>query len=268
VLLSGNGGDEVFGGYGVHLHGCLGSLIARGKLIAAVRTARDFSSVGLGDFASLVAHGMHEALPRSVKTLIKRRHARQWLADSVFAELAPGLTFYHKSGADPVEDAFLENLEHWTVPPFLHYEDRNGMAFGVEIRTPLLDHELLATIWQFDPVSLLRDRSKHTLRSAMRGVVPDKVLEQRGKFGFAAPLDLYLRADNLKFRDMYNDVVATCPYFDTNAAHRLLEDFYAGQSIVVRPWRVFSVAMWYDRLMRRFPIVEADAFPAGPSLTA
>jgi asparagine synthase (glutamine-hydrolysing) len=262
VLLSGNGGDEVFGGYRGHLNGCLGSLIGRGRLAGAVAMAREFASMGLGSFGGLMSRGLHESLPRFAKRMIKRQHARRWLAGSVFEPLASGIRFYHTTEADPLEAVFRENLEHWCVPPFLHYEDRNGMAFGVEIRTPLLDHELLSVVWQFDAVSLLRGRSKHALRAAMRGTVPDEVLEQPGKFGFAAPLDLYLHADKKKFRDIYHDVVSACPYFDAAVASRLLDGFYAGHTMVVRPWRVFSVALWYDRFIRRFPEVEAARVPA------
>lgn len=253
VVLSGNGGDEVFGGYGAHLHGCIGSLIARGRFVTAARQIAAFHRMGLGSVTRLMTHGLHEALPIVVKTAYKRREAGRALAGSAFAPLAEGIGFYNEHGADPLENVFLEHLEHWSVPAFLHYEDRNGMAFGVEVRTPILDHELLAAVWQFDPVSLLQGRSKHALRAAMRGVVPDEVLDQPGKFGFAAPLDLYVTTAQRNFREMYHDLVAACPYFDATVAGAILDDFYAGRKIVVLPWRIFSVALWYDRFIRRTP---------------
>lgn len=253
VLLSGNGGDEVFGGYGSHLHACIGSLMMKARLLAAARSTTIFRDAGFGSFVGLGKRGVHEALPISVKTAIKRRHAKQWLADSVFENLAPGLRFYYETKGDVLENAFLDHLAHWSVPPFLHYEDRNGMAFGVEIRTPMLDHELLDVVWGYDPVTLLQGNSKHALREAMRGIVPSEVLEQPGKFGFAAPLDFFLRVDRKGFTELFQHVVAACPYFDAAAANRLLDGFYARRTVVVRPWRVFSVALWYDRLIRRMP---------------
>lgn len=253
VLLSGNGGDEVFGGYGSHVHGCLGSLIREGKLLQAARAVAAFQRSGLGTCAGLAARGFHEASPLAVRQAMKNWHARRWLADSVFAPLASSLRFYYHSEHDPLTNSFYDNLEHWCVPPFLHYEDRNGMAFGVEIRTPMLDHELLETVWQFDPVSLLAGPSKHALRVAMRGTVPDNVLAQPGKFGFAAPLDFYLRENVDRFTDLYREVVAACPYFDTTVAISLLERFYAGGLSVLRPWRIFSVALWHDLFIRSPP---------------
>lgn len=250
VLLSGNGGDEVFGGYGSHVHACIGSLIRKGHLSRAAAATAGFHRAGMGTLLALAARGLHEASPLSVRQAIKQQHARRWLANSVFAPLASSLRFYYHSEHEPLTNAFYDNLEHWCVPPFLHYEDRNGMAFGVEIRTPMLDHELLERVWQFDPVSLLAGPSKHALRVAMRGTVPDEVLAQPGKFGFAAPLDFYLREDTDRFTDMYREVVTACPYFDTAAAISLLERFYAGGLSVLRPWRIFSVALWHDLFIR------------------
>ncbi len=253
VLLSGNGGDEVFGGYGSHVHSCIGSLLGRGRLIAASKAVGCFHRMGQGGVASLWMHGLHESLPMAFKKAIKQWHTSRRLADTAFASLAADVRYYYTADGDPLRHIFLENLEHWCVPPFLHYEDRNGMAFGVEIRTPMLDHNLLETVWEFDPVQLLQGASKHALRIAMRGIVPDAVLDQPGKFGFAAPLDLYLQADKDRFRELFAATVAACPYFDLAAAKSLLEAYYAKRRSVIRAWRVFSVSLWYERFMRKQP---------------
>lgn len=253
VVLSGNGGDELFGGYHSYIYGAIGSLLASGRLAEANRAIRGFHANGWGSRASLLARGVHEALPHRVRTVLKTRDAAQRLRHTGFAPLAGDLKFYYSRVEDRLAATFRDHLQHWTVPPFLHYEDRNGMAFGVEIRTPMLDHVLLEAVWSFDPRSLVAGRPKQALRTAMRGVVPDGVLDQPEKLGFAAPLDFYLQVDSRRFDECYREVVARCPYFETEPALRLLEDFRVGggsRSPLWRVWRIFSIALWHERFMR------------------
>jgi hypothetical protein len=88
----------------------------------------------------------------------------------------------------------------------------------------------------------------------MRGIVPNNVLDQPNKYGFAAPLSSYMQADAHRFDECYREVVGACPYFDNSAAVKLLKNYRSGR-VSSAPhrhvWRVFSVALWHDRFMRR-----------------
>lgn len=261
VLLSGNGGDELFGGYMGHVYAMLGSLLRRGRVGRFAASLDAYRRFGMGSGWSLFKHGVHESMPLAVRMAIKRRHAARILRGSVFEHYAAAIPFYYSRESDVLVNCFQDNVQHWCVPPFVHYEDRNGMAFGVEIRTPFIDHELLATVWQYDPRTLMQGRAKHALRQAMHGIVPAAVLDQRTKFGFAAPLDVYMHTTRDRFSGLFRDVVGACPYFDVKAACRQLDAYFAGAASVTLPWRIFSVALWYDRFFGRLPPVPASNRP-------
>ena len=76
-----------------------------------------------------------------------------------------------------------------TVPVILHEDDLNAMCFSMENRSPFLDRDLFDLASSIPTEYLIRDgRAKAILRDAMRGIVPNIVLDERKKVGFNAPI--------------------------------------------------------------------------------
>ncbi len=95
--------------------------------------------------------------------------------------------------AMPSSDSVLESrlradLLDGHLQELLRYADRNAMAFARETRLPFLDHRLVELVMT-RPVDLSyrNGESKWVLRQAMRGTVPDAILDRRDKVGFATP---------------------------------------------------------------------------------
>jgi asparagine synthase (glutamine-hydrolysing) len=79
------------------------------------------------------------------------------------------------------------------LPRLLKWDDRNSMAFSVEGRYPLLDHELIELCLSFAPHTLYRlGWTKYPLRLGLRHKLPAKVFQRRSKFGFETPQDHWL----------------------------------------------------------------------------
>jgi len=79
------------------------------------------------------------------------------------------------------------------LPRLLKWDDRNFMAFGVEGRYPLLDHELIELCLSFRPEALYRRGwTKWPLRIAMQGSLPTPIERRRTKVGFEVPQDRWL----------------------------------------------------------------------------
>jgi asparagine synthase (glutamine-hydrolysing) len=99
--------------------------------------------------------------------------------------------------ASLLRNRMLNELFVEAVPVILHEDDLNAMYFSVENRSPFLDRRLFEVAYSIPSRHLLRDgRAKAVLRDAMRGIVPDVVLDCRRKVGFNAPLlDLVDTAD-------------------------------------------------------------------------
>jgi asparagine synthase (glutamine-hydrolysing) len=87
----------------------------------------------------------------------------------------------------------LNELFAESVPVILHEDDLNAMYFSIENRSPYLDRRLFEFAFQIPTRHLVRDgRAKAVLRDAVRGIVPDAVLDNRRKVGFNAPILSFL----------------------------------------------------------------------------
>jgi len=193
VALSGQGADEIFGGYSSHRNAAIAARITRLPSAAqwgirrlspgapgrygrgaAIATSRD----SVGRF--LLQYGR-------VSSEERRRVVRGCLADVTGrfdAQLVRDRLDGHRD-----DDAFAEMLflyqQFGLVDDMLHYFDRASMAHSLEVRVPFLDHhlvELLATVPGRLKVNRRLER-KVLLRRLARGLVPDRIVEKR-KIGF------------------------------------------------------------------------------------
>src|SRR5205807_3214015 len=82
-----------------------------------------------------------------------------------------------------------ETLVETSLPMLLRYEDRNSMAFSIESRVPFLTMPLVDFLLRLPEEHLIgRDgTTKNVFRQAMRGLVPDTILDRRDKIGFQTP---------------------------------------------------------------------------------
>jgi asparagine synthase (glutamine-hydrolysing) len=93
-----------------------------------------------------------------------------------------------------LRNRMLNELFHEAVPVILHEDDLNAMYYSIENRSPFLDRELFEFCSRIPGRHLMRDGfGKIVLRDAMRGIVPDPVLDNRRKVGFNASVTEFLK---------------------------------------------------------------------------
>jgi asparagine synthetase B (glutamine-hydrolysing) len=91
-------------------------------------------------------------------------------------------------GRSPLKTRLYADLMLGHLQELLRYTDRNSMAHSREVRLPFLDHRLIEFCLRLPDRLLYRDgQSKWILRSALRGLVPDDILDRRDKVGFVTP---------------------------------------------------------------------------------
>jgi asparagine synthase (glutamine-hydrolysing) len=187
VALSGQGADELLGGYQRYRTAALAAplrRLPRPLLAAAARAAGGgrlgrVARVAAADGAAAqwaVAHGRRDqaALGRLVQgPLAELRGAR------VAAERAGnGLD------ADGLPALLYMDARLGLVDDMLHYFDRASMAHSLEVRVPFLDHELVEWAARVPPQLKVRGKTtKFVLKQAARGLVPDRIVDKR-KIGF------------------------------------------------------------------------------------
>ena len=88
------------------------------------------------------------------------------------------------------------NLRESQVQALMRYEDRNAMAFSLENRVPFLTPGLVQLLFSLPEEYLLAadGTRKAVFRRAMRGIVPDLVLDRRDKIGFSVPMRAWFEA--------------------------------------------------------------------------
>jgi asparagine synthase (glutamine-hydrolysing) len=130
-----------------------------------------------------------------------------------------------------LRNRMLNELFHESVPVILHEDDLNAMYFSIENRSPFLDRQLFELACRIPTRFLIRDGyAKIVLRDAMRGIVPDAVLDNRRKVGFNAPVTSFLKIDQPDVRDY---LLAPGPIFNhvrRDKIEKLLSEGAAGQA--------------------------------------
>ena len=242
VLLSGAGGDELFGGYGSYINAYHAGLLSAFRLKKYFADLKRVAGKSSHTFSSLIVKSLYESLPFSVKRNFKNRQIRR---KNGHLEIHPFIDHYFYEDGDRYYANLINNYRSWTVPPYLHYEDRNSMAFGIEVRVPFYDHKLMEFAFQFSPDQVINGSSKSILRESFRGIVPAKVLDQKGKFGFPSPIDHALATD-LKGKQLFFDLYKKTPFLKHRETEKLAIDFYKGKGSLTTYWRLLSYVLWYD----------------------
>lgn len=212
VVLSGDGGDEVFGGYALYQADRMAKVwraLPRWFRERVVRPAVEALPASTGkmslDYAlrQFVA-GAGEAPEKAHyhwRTICAADERARLLQPDVHraatrdhAPEAPFLAAYRASGApDWLDRLFYVDVKTFLADSILPKVDRLTMAFGLEVRTPWLDYRLVELGARIPSTWKLRGRdTKVIFKEAMRGLVPDRIVG-RTKAGFHAPLAAWFR---------------------------------------------------------------------------
>ena len=120
-----------------------------------------------------------------------------------------------------LRNRMLNELFHEVVPVILHEDDLNAMYFSIENRSPFLDRNLFEFAYQIPTPYLVKEgRRKAVLRDAMMEIVPEKILDNRRKVGFNAPVLSFVRVRDAAVRDYLLD---RSPIFEHVHRHRIEE---------------------------------------------
>jgi asparagine synthase (glutamine-hydrolysing) len=196
VILSGQGADELLGGYSPFAAARLASLVRSGRWIAAARFYQR-GSRGWPGRRRLTIGLAQQLLPpviqRPLRWLVGREAIPAWMNGTWFRERGVAMRSVRddRDGtSEPLKAALRDSLTRTNLPELLRYEDRNSMAHSVESRVPFLTSPLVEFLLGLPEDYIINEQciTKASLRDAMRSVVPDPILDRRDKVAFSAPL--------------------------------------------------------------------------------
>jgi asparagine synthase (glutamine-hydrolysing) len=266
VVLTGEGSDELLAGYGKYPRiafnwkagGVYERLLPRAVRQSVERTVRRRLPARLARYA----RRSFLAMDRSAEAMVLDNFAAIRLADQQTL-LAPGLrdiatraTAYGSSlayfDAPGPGSSLLDRLLYADVKTYLvellMKQDQMSMAASIESRVPFLDHELVEFAAQLpDAWKLQGFTTKRILREAMKGLLPDAILN-RPKMGFPVPFAPWTRGGwNGVVRDVLLDRRSReRGIVDAGAVDTLLQDHAAGRTDGGdRLWSLFNLELWY-----------------------
>ena len=278
VVLSGDGGDELFAGYDKYV--VEGRERAYDRLPGAVKVAA-------GAVGAMMPHGMrgrrflrHLALEGSNRyldasslfhadevgklfrgdALEQVRQHNPWARPRAGADVTAGLD----AAGDWLSAIQYRDLNHYLPLDILTKVDRMTMAHSLEARPPLLDHRLVEFAATVPARFRLRDgTTKYLFKQAMRGLLPDDIID-RPKHGFAVPMARWFRGELAGFaRDLLlSDTCRQRGIFEPRYIARLLQMNDRGRNLDLQLWTLLSFELW----CRRF--LDTPARPATHNLRA
>lgn len=261
VVLSGEGSDELFGGYNIYCEPLQHT--GFNKIPMGIRRA-------FGKFAEVcLPRGMKGRgfLMRHGKTLEERYFAN---ATNIFTEreankilkkgCQPGIQKITKPLYDRVwdKDAVTKmqyvDLHLWLVHDILMKGDKMGMANSLEVRVPFLDKKVLE-LAQTLPIDykVRAPKTKVALRGAAEKVIRSKTAGKK-KLGFPIPIRVWLKEEPYynRVKEMFQTDAAK-QYFNTEFLLKMLDDHKNGKNRNEKTdnsrkiWTIYIFLVWYDR---------------------
>lgn len=258
AVLSGEGADELFGGYTIYREPL--SLAPFERVPGSLRKV-------MGKVSTRIPDGVRgkDLLRRGALSLEQRYYgnARIFRDDQLrpilknFDERIGHMDvtagpYRESEGWDPVTRMQHVDLFTWLRGDILVKADKVTMANSIELRVPFLDAEVFRIATQIPlEEKITRETTKHALRQAMKEFVPPHVLNRR-KLGFPVPIRHWLKSEMYEWA---RDIVLqshTDEYIDRNAVLTMLDEHKAGTlDHSRRIWALIVFMLWHGIFVER-----------------
>lgn len=253
TVLSGEGADELFGGYSYYteplefenyqkLPGSLRNLLsAIAKRLPAFH-GKNFLIKGSQPIEKRFIRNTYVfSVAERNKLLAKPTgNPEPWTFNKPIFERAEGL--------DDVTKMQFVDMQSWAVFDIFQKADKMSMANSLELRMPFLDKEVLAIALRI-PVRfrVSREQTKIALRKAALRQMPEQYAEKK-KLGFPVPLNDWLRDD--KYYELVKSTFQkdfAKEFFNIDYALKLLDDHKSGKSANMKKiWSIYCFLIWYE----------------------
>jgi asparagine synthase (glutamine-hydrolysing) len=267
VVLGGQGGDEIFGGYTRYLVAYLEQAL-KGAIFETTEEQEHIVSLKsiipnlpvLRAYQPMLSQfwrsGVFEPMDKRYFKLVDRSAgALSLFTDDFRSGYESGCAFARFQSVFNHSDtlSYYNKMTHFdmvaSLPALMHVEDRASMASSLESRVPLLDRRLVDLVTSMPPKMKFKGGElKYLLKRATQDVIPEPVMNRKDKMGFPVPLHLWMKD---RTRDMVTDTLLSSHardrgIFDMKEIEKLLTNEGAFGR---RVWGALSIEMWFRQFV-------------------
>ena len=265
VVLGGQGGDEIFGGYTRYLiayfEQCIKAAIDgnynNGNYVVTIESIvpnlgllREYKPMMKQFWKDGLFDPMDERYFRLVDRSNNMMNEIEWNEidkRSVFEDFCK--IFNNRNNVK--KEAYFDKMTHFDfkclLPALLQVEDRMSMAHGLESRVPLLDHPIVEFAASIPAdVKFKKGSMKYLLKSLYKDVLPSGIVNRRDKMGFPVPLKEWLEGDlkGLMQDIFYNMDEKKRPFINTK---EVLKNMGGEAKFSRKTWGLMSLELWHQQ---------------------
>ena len=265
VILGGQGGDEIFGGYTRYLicyfeqciKGAIDGTLHDGNyvvtyesIISNLATLRQYKPM----LKQFWANGLFDSPDKRYWNLINRSNSFSNIIEPLALDSSSALSSFNDIFyADGTEHAsYFDRMSHFDfrslLPALLHVEDRVSMAHGLESRVPFLDHHLVEFVATIPAdIKFKNGELKRLLPLAFNSHLPRSIIERKDKMGFPIPLNSWIQENN-RVREYVGDILSSsCAQQRPYLARPIpIDDLLSNQGVYGRAlWALLCLEVWH-----------------------
>ena len=270
VVLGGQGGDEIFGGYAryviAYLEQCLNAAIEgtykNGNFIVTLESIVPNLDL-LKEYKPLIKEfwrkGLFENMDKRYFRLADRSvditdevNWNEINTNKVFEDFK--LIFNNEANVS--KEAYFDKMTHFDfkclLPALLQVEDRMSMANGLESRVPLLDHKIVEFAASVPADIKFKDgKMKFLLKKVFNNEIPKEILSRRDKMGFPVPLKEWFNSSLKEFANdnFQNMSMKKRPYLNSDA---VIKNMGKEAKFSRKTWGLLSLELWYQEFHDKF----------------
>ena len=272
VVLSGDGGDEIFGGYEHYIAQKIGRSLdfplLRPLGIPLSKASRFFTPSDLKKGAvnriKRFGEGLgHSARNRHFRWMLflsaeqkKRLYAPAFLREDFLDDICdrqPFAAFFESSRRfDGINRDLYLDLKTYLVDDIMVKVDRMSMAASLEARAPLLDHKLVEFAFSLPPEMKVRGATtKWFFKKAMEGILPPEVIYRR-KEGFSIPIKSWLKGElkDLMLEYLSEKRIRDLGIFNPGYVASMIDDHLQNrENHSHRLWALILFHLWHDHFV-------------------
>lgn len=265
VILGGQGGDEIFGGYArymvAYFEQCIRAAIdgqyKNGNYVVTLESI--IPNLGLlREYKPLLkqfwSEGLFDAMDKRYFRLVDR--ATDMQAEINWDELDMRKVFENfalifNNPFNVKKEAYFDKMTHFDfkclLPALLQVEDRMSMAHGIESRVPFLDHPLIEFVATIPADIKFKDGNmKYLLKQVFKSEIPEVILNRRDKMGFPVPLKEWF---DKELKDFLKDILTSMasnkrPFINSE---ELLKNLGKEALYSRKTWGLISLELWYQQ---------------------